>query len=464
MIVWIQTKIKSRSNNFKSLILHFVLRQVIRLVNTLVYRNHGKPTKYYGNYLLATGIFSKLSENLFDFDRSWNKTYSMFNRGEYQKSISLRNEILSEIYLINGVTDENYFPPNFSKDFSGAIGHHGHLGAHLAAQKLGLIPPGRRYLHIKKEDSTKPFFLSIKDRLGFLTNSFFHNSGEPPSQWHIFERMQMIRTHNGFMDLHQLVEKVYLRNSQQNTGPILELDPIYLNNCRTKLKKFGLNDDDWFVTLHVRETGNPYEHNNQSIRNYLKAIYYILDKGGKIIRIGDASMPRLPDIPGLIDLSDKNESNQYLHLYALSKANFFIGTSSGPKAIPPLFNMPMLVTNSTCLGLETINYSEKTLYVPKKVKQNKSLLSFDQLLNSPAGFGTLSVQDIKEKNITFESNSEHEILRAVIEIIDLVFNNSGARDESLDRSVGAIRSSQAYASTGLLSTSWLEENSSWFLA
>jgi len=462
--VRIQTKIKSSSNILKSFILHFALRQVIRLFNTLLHRNYEKPTKYYGNYLLATGIFSKSNENLFNFDRTWNETYSMFNRGEYQKSISLRNEILSEVYLINGVTDENYFPPNFSKDFSGAIGHQGHLGVHLAAQDLGLIPSGRRYLHIKKEDSTKPFFFSIKDRIGLLSNSFFHNSGEPPSQWHIFERMQMIKTRNGFIDLHQLVEKVYLLNSQKNNGPILELDPIYYDNCRAKLKKFGLNDDDWFVTLHVRDAGNPSEHNSQSIWSYLKAIQYILDMGGKIIRIGDAKMPRLPDIPGLIDLSDKNESNQYFHLYALSKAKFFIGTLSGPKVIPPLFNMPMLVTNMTCLGLETINYSEKTLYVPKKIKQNKAFLSFEQILNSPAGFGSLTVQDIKDKNIIFESNSEDEILKAVIEIIDLVFNDFGARDDSIDKRVGAIRKSQAYASTGLLSTSWLEENSSWFLA
>jgi len=448
----------------KSQALHFFLTSTVRFVNFIKYKNLRKPEPFYGNYILGLGLIPTPNENFFKLDRTWNESYSVFNRGEYKKSIRIRKEVMQEIYAMNGVTETGYFPPILSKTFSGAIGHNGHIGVHIAAQKLGLVPPGQRYMQVSKKDLNKPFFLSIKEKINLLSFSNIHNSDEPPGQWHIFERMQLIKTIDGFLDLHQLIEKVFTADSIISNEPILKLDSDYITNSVFELKKYGLKESDWFVTLHVRDAGNRNEHNYQSIDNYTKSIDYIISLGGKVIRIGDSSMQRLPSKFGLIDLTQNLPTSSHLHLYALAAAKFFIGTLSGPKVIPPLFKVPMLVTNMTCIGLESLYYSGETLFIPKKTFIDKNLLSFFELINSPIGFANFSPKNLSEKKISFESNSDEDILKGVKEMVDIVFNNLHSRNSELDKEVDLIRKNVEFASSGLLSTSWLETNHSWFLA
>jgi putative glycosyltransferase (TIGR04372 family) len=453
--IWYQLKGKA---------LHFMLTSAVRFVNLITYKNLRKPEPFYGNYILGVGLIPTPNANFFKFDRAWNKSYSTFNIGEYKESIKIREEIMREIYDINGITEPGYFPPILSKSFSGAIGHLGHIGVHIAAQKLGLVPPGQRYMQVSKKDLSKPFFLSVKERIKPLSFSYLHNSDEPPGQWHIFERMQLVKTTDGFLDLHQLIEKVFTASDDIFNEPILKLDPEYIMNSMLELKKYGLKESDWFVTLHVRDSGNSNEHNSQSIDNYIKSIDYIIGLGGKVIRIGDSAMQRLPTKAGLIDLTQNSLTSSHLHLYALAAAKFFIGTTSGPKVIPPLFKVPMLVTNMTVLGIESIYYSGKTLFIPKKTFMNSKLLSFSEIINSPVGFASFSPRNILEKKILFESNSEDEILNGVKEMIDIVFNNLHSRNYELDNKAKLIRSNVEFATSGLFSASWLESNHSWFLS
>jgi putative glycosyltransferase (TIGR04372 family) len=387
----------------------------------------------------------------------------MFAKGDYYNGVRIRKEIMHEIYEKNGISNCDYFPPILGKWFTGTIGHHQDIGVHIAAQKLGFLPIGQRYLQVAKKDLYKPFYLSIKENIKLLGFSNLHNSDEPPGLWHVYERMQLIKTHEGFIDHHELAEKVYIENEIKFNEPILKLDSNYTQKSILELKNYGLKDSDWFVTLHVRDAGNSKEHNSQSIKNYIKSIEYIIKSGGKVIRIGDSLMPRLPEIPGLIDLSQNSISSSHLHLYTLAASNFFIGTQSGPRSVPPLFKVPSLITNMTHIGNSTFRYSKETLYIPKNVYVNKKLLSFQEIVNSGVGYGSFRPIDMHENKIVFEPNTEDQILAGVREMINIVFNKVHPRNFMLDNKVDEIRMQVEFATTGLFSSQWLEENQAWFL-
>ena len=447
----------------KNKALHLILTSMVHLVNILINKSFKRPEPYYGNYLLGLNLVPISGEKYFEFDAAWNETYALFNRGEYQNGVRIRKEIMHEIYEQNGITNSEYFPPVLSKWFTGPIGHQGDIGIHVGAQKLGLIPMGQRYLQVAKKDLNKPFYLSIKENIKLLSFSSLHNSDEPPGLWHIYERMQLVKTHEGFIDHLELAEKVYVQNETKSNEPILRLNLDYMEKSICELRDYGLRESDWFITLHVRDAGNSNEHNSQSISDYIKSIEYIINSGGKVIRIGDSSMPRLPDIPGLIDLSQNSIASTHLHLYALAAAKFFIGTQSGPKAVPPLYKVPSLITNMTHIGNSTFHCSKDTLYIPKKAYVDKKLLSFQEIINSGVGYGSFRPIDMYENKILFESNTGVQILSGVKEMINIVFNNVHSRNIVLDNKVDEIRKQVNFATTGLFSAQWLEENQNWFL-
>ena len=450
--------------NFKNLVLHFCLTSIVYCFNILINKNFKKPDLHYGSYLLNLQILPNTNQNYFEMAAAWNRSDVLFNKGDYHNSVRIRKEIMTEIYEKNGIANYDYFPPILSKCFTGPIGHYRDIGIHIGAQNLGILPIGQRYLQVAKRDLTNPFYLSLNENIKLLSFSNLHGGDEPPSSWHIYERMQLIATRNGFIDQYELANKVYTQNSLYSEKPILKLDSDYGQKSRSELRNYGLNESDWFVTLHVRETGSHEEHNNQSINSYIKSIEYIINLGGKVVRVGDSSMPRLPVMPGLIDLSQNSATSSHLHLYTLAAAKFFIGTNSGPKAVPSLFNVASLITNTTMLGLETFRCSGKTLYLPKKSFLDGKLLSFVDVLNSPIGYGSFRLRDIREQKIFFEPNSDIEILNGVKEMVNIVLNDSHPRNLSLDNQINEVREQVRFATTGLFSTQWLEKNQSWFLS
>jgi putative glycosyltransferase (TIGR04372 family) len=457
-------KIKQIFFRIKGLALSFILTTFVSLINLVKNKNTNRPGFFYGHYILGLGIIPRSDQNLFALDSAWNKTYSMFTKGDYSNCTRIRKEIMHEIYELNGLLDVNYFPPILSELFSTAFGHQLSIGVHIGAQNLGLIPSGQRYLVVQKNHLKRPFFSHIDENIKVLSSVHLQGSGEPPGVWHIYERLQIIKAFDYFIEGHELIEKVFVQSEIKSKEPILKLNYDYSQKAISELKNYGLNESDWFVTLHVRETKNSKEHNSQSISNYIKSIHHIINLGGKVIRIGDRGMPCLPEIPGLIDLSQNSNISSHLHIYALAAAKFFIGTPSGPRNIPSLFGVPGLMTNTTQLAITTFRCSRETLYIPKKVYVDKNILSFFRIMNSSVGYGGFDPFYMKEKKIFFESNSEDEILDGVKEMINIVFNRVHPRDSALDYKVKQIREQVDFATTGLFSAQWMEKNQTWFLS
>lgn len=453
--------LKSHWYTFKSHILNLILSVIVQFTNLILNKKFVKPGLYYGNYLINSGIFPNKNKNYFKWELEWNKSYRLFNSGHYEDSIRIRNDVMHEIYNFNGTNTKDYFPPLLSKTYSGAFGHRGNLGVHIGAQKLGLVPNGQRFLEVNKNQLTDPFFMSITNDIKIvpdLNNSKI--SDPPPGKWHLYEKMQLIKCFSNFVDQFQLKEIVF---KKMNGEKILCLDPEYELRAASELKKLGIGINDWFVTLHVRQTADQNEHNYQPISTYMAAIKFITSVGGKVIRIGDNTQPPLPNIKNVIDLTRHVNSASHLHYYALANAKFFLGTPSGPSYIPPLFNVPVLLANLTFPALNSPYYSNKTIYIPKRIYARGRLLSLNQLLNSNLGFASFSPKQLRQSGISLEWNHEIEILDAAKEMIETIFNGNNIRNLGLDSRVQDIRNQIPFATGGLFGTKWLEKNEYWYL-
>jgi putative glycosyltransferase (TIGR04372 family) len=435
---------------------------LINFFHFLVYKKFKNIGSSYGEYFFASRLIPQTNEAYYYWDKMWNKSYMLFNQGQYEKAVKIRTDVLEEVYEANGVNNDKYFPPLFSRSFSGAIGHLGHVGAYIGAQRLGLVSDMKKSLLVTVEEFNKPIYQCLGDRINLLSFSNFSHGNEPPGFWHLYERLQLIKTTEGFMDHYRFFEKVYTQIQLLEDQPLLNLPTHYIEKSRAELQVLGLSSSDWFVTLHVRETGNSREPSNQSILDYLEAIKFINKLGGRVIRIGDESMPRLPSELNVIDLARSSNTHSHLHLYALSHAKFFIGTTSGPTTIPPLFRVPSLITNAVVLGITTLNFSTQTIYTPKIMLRGERKISLNEMVNSSLGFAN-APSYLKSKNIQYKPNSPIQILNGVKEIIQILEKSNYKRNLLRDQKVQAIRKQVSFTTSGLFSNCWLDENADWFL-
>jgi putative glycosyltransferase (TIGR04372 family) len=211
----------------------------------------------------------------------------------------------------------------------------------------------------------------------------------------------------------------------------------------------------------VRNTGSGHSRRNQPIETYFAAVKEVIASGGWVIRVGDNSMKKFPDLERFIDLAVSNQDLTSLHLYALARAKFFIGTTSGPASIPPLFGVPSLVTNATSIGRNALSSSENSIYIPKKIIDNRGRpLSYSEALNSVDGFGELEISELREFNLALECNSEEDILLGTRELMARVEGNFKNDNNSMII-LNQIRNTFPHAARGLFAQSFIDRNPKW---
>ena len=408
-------------------------------------------------------FFLKADKDVFLFATQWSNANRLWNQGESELATRLRISILEEIYALHDV-QEDYFPPALSNQYFGVIGHHAYTGIHIAAQKIGLIPTAKRVAIVPPAIRLDPNLSIYKDELFFVNYSFGKGFTEHPINWHLFERNEIIRSKEGFIEGYDLVDSVFRHEQISLQNPFFQLDQNYVEKSRAKLRKFGLTPQDWFVGLHIRDGGRIPALRNQQIENYFPAIKEITNRGGWVIRIGGVGMPPLPEMPRVIDLTTQPNALREVHLFVLAKSKFFIGTCSGPQFFPSLFGVPTLFTNQIGVGRSILTFSKHSIHLPKHYLRNdgrKAALS--EMLNSPFGYGELTLKEFANLGINVKENSKDEIRLATLEMFSRIDGLSQDIDNEFDKRVADIRSVLWWASKGRFASSYLQENESWFL-
>lgn len=195
------------------------------------------------------------------------------------------------------------------------------------------------------------------------------------------------------------------------------------------LESVGIGENDWFVSLHVRSRTSKAHHSglhdvlNADIDDYIPAIQEITDRGGWVIRLGDPSMPTLPKMERVFDYCHSDMKSDWMDIFLLAKARFFIGTSSGPAYVPPLFNVPCVLTNWWPPAQRP--WHKRDIFIPKLYKNflTGELLPLSISLSEPFSYCHSQNYLLNEFGVVVRDNCKHEIVSAVQEMIAILTNN-----------------------------------------
>lgn len=312
----------------------------------------------------------------------------------------------------------------FTADWGWNIGHTSMLDQLVKLRELGMLSPERRVVVLSPGDGANKHYLNYwRNHLEFMEISR-HEAEELRSAMHpLAEKLTGFELKAGFATVYSAWNIAFHQWAQEKRPPLLDLDPCDEVRGRQVLKKWGVPDGSWFISLHVREY-DAHTPNHSSLRaapncdieTYMLAIQAIIARGGWVIRMGDSSMSRLPDMTGLIDYANSPDKSDWMDVFLWAASRFFIGTSSGPLTVPHTFGVPVLYTNSCGMGFTP--GLGRAIVLPKLFysKSKRRLLTFDEILGSPLGW-TVRIPD---DDIEVRDNSPEEIRAAVEEMFNLL--------------------------------------------
>ncbi len=223
-------------------------------------------------------------------------------------------------------------------------------------------------------------------------------------------------------------------------APLLKLTDAEISRGQDGLRKLGVPDGAWFACLHVRESTFKQDQGynavegvlSADIRSYLPAIKAITDRGGWVVRVGDPKMQPLPPTPHTVDYAHSGLKSDWMDVFLLGACRFFIGTSSGPAYVPPLFGIPCVLTNWVPTGQRPFN--GRDIYIPKLYDSGfpARRLRFAEMMAPPVGYAP-SYTHARELGLNAIPNTSEEIRDVVTEMLDRVEGKLcySERDEAL---------------------------------
>ena len=393
------------------------------------------------------------------FENRWALAESLQRKGEYLRAVEIRKETLSELYKLQGINQEAYFPPLLSTHWVSNFGHLAVLGHHVLARQVGLIPRGLRTVVGSLESPNKKFLEIVTQNDQYISHPDGNRWSEIASFWGLAERLRLVKSNYDFIDISQMIEDVHNRNF----NPI-ELPQEYVDSSLLSLKKYGIQEDSKFVALHIRESITKRDPRSQPVESFQEAIKEILRAGYKILRIGDLSSKILSQSDDYLDLTTLPNLGKELHAFALARCEFFLGTQSGPSLAPRIFGKPSLLTNMTEIGTSVTSSTDNSIYLPKKWIKNKNNepLSLAELFQTKLAFAASDPDILSKTDCRLEPNTPHEILDATREIIEAI-RNSDSKVSDEQNLAKQIMTSSGSPGRGNFSQSYLSKNFSWFL-
>jgi len=263
----------------------------------------------------------------------------------------------------------------------------------------------------------------------------------------------------------QVAAMAHRQWESEDRPPLLTLTEKDSRRGARALKKMGVPEDAWFVTLHVREGGfmrediHPPQVRNADIETYMPAIESIVERGGWVIRLGDPLMKEMTPMPGVIDYGHSVFKSEWMDVFLCAKCRFFVGTGSGPRLVAPAFGVPVVVTNMAPIRM-VMTYSSRNIFIPKLLWSEKEerYLTIAEALSSRAGC-MYFVKELEETGVRTVENTSEEINDVVVEMLDrfdgkLEYN---AEDDGLQEAFWTLAASFEFYGSGRMGRDFIRK-------
>ena len=184
------------------------------------------------------------------------------------------------------------------------------------------------------------------------------------------------------------------------------------------LRNFGIEDKDYFVAIHIRDSKFKQDFSNPrncNPENYKLSINYILESGGFVIILGDSPYDFNIKHKNFIEYNKALFKNSLLDAFIISRSRFFISTASGLFDMSLLFDTPVLHTNNVSIyETRPLKPVDRLMYkkiFSKRMQRNLNIREFVNLRLDPDVVS-------EDENYSFEENSANELLLATREMMN----------------------------------------------
>jgi putative glycosyltransferase (TIGR04372 family) len=199
------------------------------------------------------------------------------------------------------------------------------------------------------------------------------------------------------------------------------------------LRALKIPGNDWFVTLHCRESGYLHKSGrstqsnfrNADIDSYLDAIHCIVERGGWVIRMGDPSMKPLTGMDRVVDYAHSDLKSDFMDLFLCASSRFMIGTSSGCSLLASVFGVPTIGTNLTP-GVTSISSDRLDSIIITKLlysRREHRLLRFDEIFGSKLAYFDHDYEFDRE-DLQLVDNTAEEIRDVTLQMFDILDGKS----------------------------------------
>ena len=187
----------------------------------------------------------------------------------------------------------------------------------------------------------------------------------------------------------------------------------------------GVPRDAWFVCLHVRGSSfhkagdsKHQAHRDADILSYQIAIREITGRGGWVFRMGDPTMPPLPEMERVIDYAHSPAKADWLDVFLCGRCRLFVGLASGLSQVAVSFGVPCVYVNWISNVLPA--YSARDVFIPKLFRSGSDdrILTFAEMY-APAMLN-LNCNNylLLQHGLEVVDNEPTEIRDAVLEMLD----------------------------------------------
>ena len=137
-----------------------------------------------------------------------------------------------------------------------------------------------------------------------------------------------------------------------------------------------------------------------------------------MIRMGDPSMAPLPSMPNVLDYCHSDLRADWMDVFITARCRFFLGSSSGPAYLPPLYGVPAVLSNWWPPAQRPWHPTD--IFIPKLVRRANDgrLLTLSETLTKPVSYchSLYCLQSVEK--VCVEDNAPEDIRGAVVEMFD----------------------------------------------